>query len=86
LGATVAGSPLSGSCRLTSIDELLIGMIGCCVARTITLVYRPSGIASKREFLPSPDFIAEALQWHCRGQRFDPVWLHHKIKDLAGNG
>jgi hypothetical protein len=27
-----------------------------------------------------------ALQWHCRGQRFDPVWLHHKIKDLAGNG
>src|SRR4051812_48607983 len=18
-----------------------------------------------------------ALQWHCRGQRFDPAWLHH---------
>ena len=29
---------------------------------------------------------SRGLQWHCRGQRFDPVWLHHKIKDLAGNG
>ena len=18
-----------------------------------------------------------ALQWHCRGRRFDPAWLHH---------
>ncbi len=20
-----------------------------------------------------------ALQWHCRGRRFDPAWLHHPI-------
>jgi Luciferase-like monooxygenase len=45
--------------------------------RTITFNYRPSGdcLSTEGEFLPSPDMIAGALQWHCRGQRFDPVWL-----------
>jgi hypothetical protein len=49
----------------------------------ITFTYRSSGeclsTCSRR------DRIAGALQWYCRGQRFDPVWLHHKIKDLARN-
>ena len=22
-----------------------------------------------------------ALQWHCRGQRFDPAWLHHNLRE-----
>ena len=21
-----------------------------------------------------------ALQWHCRGRRFDPAWLHHYLR------
>jgi putative transcriptional regulator len=26
-----------------------------------------------------------ALQWHCRGQRFDPAWLHQKVKAKMKN-
>lgn len=30
--------------------------------------------------------VGRALQWHCRGRRFDPVWLHQPNKGSARKG
>ena len=43
--------------------------------------FRPSRVSSL--FRRAHSSAGRALQWHCRGQRFDPAWVHHFSYNLC---
>jgi hypothetical protein len=54
----------------------------CCGGRGF-LTCQPSAAMRRRAAVRGHSSAGRALQWHCRGHRFDPGWLHHLNEGLG---